>query len=123
MGEKTLKTAGAKTSTVTKFARTSELTEEQAASGNLIGLVPGSTISGTFSSTYVDEKFRKNNFVITQLDGSNVVVAQSGNLGVKMSEVPAGSYVEITYKGKSPMKSGNFKGTLAHNWLVQYDAE
>jgi hypothetical protein len=116
MGERTLVTAGATSNR--KYVRTSAPTK---ASDIYVVLNEGGTVAGTLSGSFIDEKFKKNNFILTNSEGTELVVPQSGNLGVKMSEVPEGAYVEITYKGKSPMKSGNFKGTLAHNWLVQYE--
>ena len=120
MEARQLKTAG-KGGNAT-FIRLRPLTAEEAATGSVKELKVGGVLAGRLKNTYEDDKYKKTNFVLSNEEGQDVIITTAGNLGAKMKEVSVGAYVEITYKGKSPMKSGPFKGTPAHNFVVQYEA-
>lgn len=104
----------------TKYARLRPLKDAEMQSGNCVEIKPGDLVAGVYVKSFVDEKFGKTNFVILTKTGE--IVLTGGNLGSRMNEVKPGAYVEITYKGKSEMKSGKWKGTKAHNFTVDYEA-
>lgn len=115
-----LKTAGAAGSNVKgTFIRLRPLKDTEV--GTCRELKIGERISGVLKNTFVSEKFGKNNFVLSQQDGTELIITDAGNLGSRMSEVAVGSYVEIEYNGKSKMTKGKWAGTPAHNFTVQYD--
>ncbi len=104
----------------TTYIKLKPLTDDQVEKGIYQALNVGDSISGNLVSTFVDD-YKKTNFVLERANGAKLAIASAGNLGKKMAEVPAGSYVEITYEGKTPMKSGPFKGTPAHGFSVAYE--
>lgn len=114
-----LKTAGVAGSGKSTFIRLRPLKETEVTTCKELKL--GERISGVLKNTFVSEKFGKNNFVLSQQDGTEVIITDAGNLGSRMTEVPMGAYVEIEYNGKSKMTKGKWAGTPAHNFTVQYD--
>lgn len=106
----------------TRYVKTGKaLTAEQIATDNYVALDIDGTVAGVLVSTFEDT-YKKLNFVLEIADGSKIAIAGQGNLTRKMQEVPVGAYVEITYLGKTPMKSGPFKGTGAHGFNVAFEA-
>jgi hypothetical protein len=83
-------------------------------------LEQGGTIDGVLTSV-TKNKFGKKEFEITTVDGTKTYIVQAGNLEYRMKDagVKIGTAVEITYNGKTPMESGPFKGTPAHNFSVK----
>lgn len=76
-------------------------------------------VVGTFVESFEQEtKYGlKTNFKIQTEEGL-IVLNGNGNLTSKMSRVNPGQIVKIEYLGKSPMKSGKYAGTPAHNYEV-----
>lgn len=104
----------------TTYLRLRPLKDSEKEKGNVAALNAGDKISGLYVKSFVDTLYGKTNFVILTENGE-VVIPGSGNLNSRMTEVPAGAYTEITYKGKSEMKSGKWKGKSAHNFTVEYE--
>ncbi len=106
------------------FAKLKPLTEEQETKGYYLEIKVGDSIEGTLTSVGVN-KFGKEEYRITPFDGGQaVVLANAGNLAYRIKEkgINIGDAVQITYNGKTPMASGKYKGTPAHNFTVLGEA-
>ncbi len=60
----------------------------------------------------------KMEYSIRAEDGTLQIVGEAGALKKQMDQVATGSYVQLTYLGKQPMKSGARKGTFSHSVIV-----
>ena len=106
------------------FAKLKPLTEEQAGKGYYLEVKEGDSIEGVLTAIGVN-KFGKEEYRIdTFTTGKTVILANAGNLAYKMKEkgINIGDAVQITYNGKTPMSSGKYKGTPAHNFTVLGEA-
>lgn len=106
------------------FLKLNPLKEEQEGKEHYRQLQIGDAIEGTLVESRVN-KFQKQEYVIRPFDGTkDLVLAQAGNLTFRLKEknINIGDAVRITYNGKNPMQSGQFKGTMAHNFSVQGEA-
>jgi hypothetical protein len=88
-------------------------------------LNPGDVAAqGQFDAIVANPKTKKNDYRILQMDdegnltGTTLIVNGAGNLAFRMKDIQLGEIIQIEYVGKSAMKSGPFKGTLAHNFEV-----
>jgi uncharacterized protein with NRDE domain len=87
-------------------------------------LKKGQTVAGTYLGSYRSGTFNSLTFKIKlESDGRLIGLSGGGQLAKKMANVPEGSYVEVTYDGQSAIKSGQFKGTKAHNFRVAVAAD
>lgn len=102
------------------FIKLRELKDAEKDKGYYKSLSKGETITGVYTGS-AENIYKKQDYTIRQENGEEVVIASAGNLGSRMSQVPVGSYVEITYKGTNPLKTGPFKGTAAHNFEVMFE--
>lgn len=84
----------------------------------------GEVLEGIYTGS-MPNRFNKNknDYKFELADGTTKIINGSGNLGYQMKDVALNSVVRISYQGKSPMTKGDFKGTLAHNWLVQVEQD
>jgi hypothetical protein len=93
-----------------KFIRPKEL-----AAGGVTGVVAEGIYEGTipnnFDNTREDYKVRQN-------DGTLIILNSTGSLRNQLSQVAAGSYVRVNYKGMEKMKSGRMAGKEAHSFEV-----
>lgn len=80
-------------------------------------LKAGTTISGLYRGSFED-KYEKLNHRIEQADGTQKVINGTGQLNALLAKVSEGTKVDVVYKGKSAIASGEFKGTMAHNFEV-----
>lgn len=99
------------------YAKLRPLTEAEAGKGLYAAINAGDTIAGTFVDAREDN-YGKQNYKIKLGDGTNLVLAGQGNLGRQMAAVEPGNYVEITYKGKQTITSGQWKGKESHTFTV-----
>lgn len=77
----------------------------------------GTTISGTYRGSFED-KYEKLNHKIGQDDGTTKVINGTGLLNALLEKVAVGAKVDIVYKGKSQITSGQYKGTDSHSFDV-----
>lgn len=106
------------------FIKLKALTDDQKSKGFYRQLEAGQAIEGILKKAGpVTSKFgTKNQYVIEEfVTGANVVIEQAGNLTARLNgkNVKVGDAVQINYLGKSPLKSGAFAGTPAHNFRVE----
>lgn len=94
-----------------KFIRPSEL----AASG-ITGVVAEGIYEGTTPNNF---EANRNDFKVRTEAGELLILNTAGSLASQLSRVETGTYVRVTYKGKSKIKSGPQKGKSAHNFLVE----
>lgn len=102
------------------FIKLRDLKDAEKEKGYYKSLNKGETITGVYTGS-AENIYKKQDYTIRQSNGEEVVLASAGNLGARMSQVPVGSYVEITYKGTNALKTGPFKGTQAHNFDVLFE--
>lgn len=106
------------------FAKLKPLTDEQKSKGYYFELKAGDAVEGVIAGTEVN-KFGKLEYRITSFkDGKTIVLANAGNLQRRIEDkgLTVGDAIRIEYNGKKPMKSGQYKGTLAHNFTVLGEA-
>jgi hypothetical protein len=106
------------------FAKLKPLTEEQAEKGYYLEIKAGDVVEGILASVGVN-KFGKEEYRIDSFTGGKtVVLANAGNLAYRIKEknIAIGDALRITYNGKTPMASGKYKGTPAHNFSVVGEA-
>ncbi len=102
------------------FIKLKPLTDEQKSKGYYQELTVGGAIEGTLTAVGVN-KFGKDEYRIAAFtDGKTFVIANAGNLAYRLKEkgINVGDAVRIEYNGKTPMSSGKYKGTPAHNFNV-----
>lgn len=80
------------------------------------GVVVQGTFEAALPNNFDDTKY---DYKIKTDDGKDVIINSVGSLAYQMKEVPTGSYVRISYNGKKAIKSGNMKGKMAHDFLVE----
>lgn len=107
----------------TTYIRTNPLKDKDLARGDVKEMKAGDSISGILTKKFDDvSKFgTKECYVIETSPEMDTILKQSGNLKALMAKVPVGAYVEVQYKGKTEMKSGPYKGTMAHSFSVAYE--
>jgi hypothetical protein len=106
------------------YVKLTPLNEEQTTKGNYLSLDKGGSIEGILVGTGVN-KYGKDEYKIQRFtDNKTLVIANAGNLKYKMTDkgINVGDAVRITYNGKTPMSSGKYKGTPAHNFTVAGEA-
>lgn len=105
-----------------RYVRLRPLKEKEQTDGIYLSLSQGDTLTGIYSGNE-EGNFGKKNYTIESADGKSipVVISAAGNLAARMSQVPVGAYVEITYDGKTAIKSGPYKGKEANNFSVAYE--
>lgn len=84
--------------------------------GDTRGVIATGRLARTVPNKY---KPTKPSFVLETADGRDVLIDSAGNLGVQMAEVKIGDLVRIEYRGQQEIKSGAYKGKMAHNFNVQ----
>lgn len=87
-------------------------------------LKKGQVVAGTYLGSYRSGTFNTLTFKVKlEADGRTIGLSGGGQLAKKMANVAEGQYVEVTYDGQSKIKSGQYKGTLAHNFRVAVAAD
>lgn len=84
-------------------------------------LTSGTQIKGIYTKTSKGEKFGNSNHHIQTQDKGELTVNGTGQLNKAIEQIPVGSYVELTYLGKTPIEKGARKGSMAHQWKVMAD--
>lgn len=127
MSEKQVQFTDSGAATDATFIKLKPLNDEQKEKGFYRQLEEGQAIEGILKKAGpITSKFgTKNQYVIEEfVTGANVVIEQAGNLTARLEgkNVKVGDAVQINYLGKSPLKSGPFAGTPAHNFRVETEA-
>lgn len=106
---------------VARYVRLRPLKDTETTDGIYVALSAGQTLSGVYKGN-AEGNFGKKNYTIQTTDTElPTIISGSGNLGARMSQVPEGAYVEITYGGKNMIKSGPYKGKEAHSFNVAFE--
>lgn len=79
--------------------------------------LPDEQIEGAYIENREDN-YGNPSYKLRTADGI-VVVNSAGQLDSKMAEVAVGELVRITYMGQEKMKTGKWKGKLAHQFKVE----
>ncbi len=82
----------------------------------ITGIVAEGTFEAALENRFEETKF---DYKIVTDDGETLILNSAGSLNYQMDKVAIGSYVRISYNGKSEIKSGKMKGKEAHNFLVE----
>lgn len=99
-----------------EFLRPAELAQEideglrEAGSPILEGTFTDS-MPNKYNNSKLDFKFETD-------DGKTIILNGAGNLGFNMKLVNVGDYVQVIYHGKREATTGNYAGTLMHQFEV-----
>lgn len=80
---------------------------------------------GIFLGMVENPRTKKKDVKLSETDdagnetGRTIIINGAGNLEYRMKKAVVGSLIRVVYEGKTPLQSGPFKGTLAHNFDVQ----
>lgn len=81
-------------------------------------LESGQVIEGTFERSFISGKYQNPTYIIRLTDGTLAGLASTGSLKKGMSKLAEGSKVKIVYNGMQVIKSGQWEGSDAHNFIV-----
>lgn len=86
-------------------------------------LAPGTEIVGYFKHKFVDDKYKKENYVLKCVEtGRDILVYSCTSLIREMAFYDQGQLLKLIYKGKFENKGGIYRGKLAHIWEVLVDS-
>ena len=71
-----------------------------------------------FQATAAGSAISKDLNEVDYAAGTTVIINESGNLDYRLRGTKEGDELTVIYEGKTPMKSGVYKGTLANNFQV-----
>lgn len=92
------------------FVRPSKLTDADIGRTVAAGVYEGN-LPNKFDDTKLDYKIRASN-------GDLTIVNSCGSIASQMAKIEVGTYVELLYKGKAPIKTGKMQGKPAHSFVV-----
>ncbi len=78
----------------------------------------GETIEGTYERSFISGKFNNPTYIVRLANGTLVGLPGAGSLKKGMEKLAEGSKVKVIYNGMSPIKTGQWEGTDAHNFTV-----
>lgn len=110
-------TKGGGNLSITTFYRTTAPRDGVLKPGSAM-LTEGQQIEGTYKGSFTTKNYGTKIHKIQTDANTAVGLPGSGQLNAALEKVEEGAKVVIQYNGKSPMKTGKFAGTEAHNYSV-----
>lgn len=98
-----------------EFLRPAELAQEIEEGIREAGPILEGTFVDSMPNKYNNSKL---DFKFETEDGKTIILNGAGNLGYNMKLVNVGDYVQVLYHGKKEATTGNYAGTLMHQFDV-----